>query len=359
MSKTIAAAARNHALFWTALTTALFGFLWLLGGILTPFVLGAVIAYLLAPIVNKFEKNKLSRSISALLILILFYAFVTVLLLLIAPPIYREAQQLAAATPELFEKLWAAATPHLGWLQERLGTGDIETLKNILAGNAGKALTLGGGFIAGIGNGGRAVAGFFALLALTPLVSFFMMKEWTNITAWIDGLLPRGSRDTIRDLLRQIDRKMSGFIRGQISVACALALLYGIGLFLTGLKFGFLIGLTSGLLYIIPYLGTAFGLVAGMIALFFQGFSLVLAGKIAVVFVIGQIVETYFLTPRLVGASVGLHPLWILFAVMAGAGLFGVTGMLLAVPAAAVVSVLMSFAIARYKESDFYADGKK
>lgn len=358
MSKPIAATARNQALFWAALTAALFAFLWVLGGVLTPFVLGAAIAYLLAPVVGKLEKNKVPRTLGALLILFLFYTAIAVLLMLITPPLYREAQQLAAASPELIEKLWAAVSPYLGWLQERLGAGDMETLKNIIATHAGRALTLGGGFIAGIGSGGRAVAGFFALLALTPLVAFFMMKEWANITAWIDGLLPRGSRDTIRDLLRQIDRKMAGFIRGQISVACALALLYGIGLLLTGLKFGFLIGLTAGLLYIVPYLGTAFGLVAGLSAAFFQGFSLALAGKIVAVFVAGQIIETYFLTPRLVGASVGLHPLWILFAVMAGAGLFGVTGMLLAVPAAAVVSVLLTFAIARYKDSDYYRNAK-
>ena len=172
----------------------------------------------------------------------------------------------------------------------------------------------------------------------------------------LQGLAPpRDGRDTIRNLLLQIDGKIAGFIRGQISVACALALFYAVGLALTVVKFGFMIGLCAGLLYIVPFLGTAFGIVAGLTSALFQGFTLALAGKIAAVFVVGQIVETYFLTPRLVGCSVGLHPVWILFSVMAGGSLFGITGMLLAVPVAAIAGVLIGFAIARYKTGPYYA----
>jgi len=352
-------APRNHALFWVAVIATLFGFLWLFNGVLLPFVLGMAIAYLLDPIVDRMEKRKLPRWAGALLILLAFYAATAMALLFILPPLYREAQQLVTAAPGLFDRLWEAATPYLGWLQERIGNGDMETLKSIILDNVGKTLQVGGGFIARVGAGGQAVAGLFATMALTPLVAFFMMKEWSHITAWIDDLLPRKSHKTIRDLLQQINQKMAGFVRGQISVACALAVLYAVGLALTGVKFGFTIGMAAGLLYIIPYLGTAFGLLAALTSAAFQGISLVLAGKILAVFVVGQIIETYFLTPRLVGSSVGLHPLWILFAVMAGGSLFGVTGMLLAVPVAAIAGVLIGFSINRYKKSPYYTDKKK
>lgn len=351
---TTRASSREYAFFWAALCASFLLFLWLFSGILTPFVLGMAIAYLLDPVVDRLEKMKLPRVAAVALILILFFLFAALLLILIWPPLQREAGQLVESLPAIMESLWGIITPYVQIAQERLGGGDAESLKKLLLDNTGKALTAGGGILAGIGNGGQAVAGFLGTLIITPLVAFFMMKEWDNMKDWMDNLLPRGSRDTIRDLLRQIDKKLAGFVRGQISVACVLALFYGIGLLLCGLKFGFIIGILAGLLYIVPYLGTAFGLMAGLAAAFFQGISWALVAKIAGVFIAGQILETYFLTPKLVGKSVGLHPLWILFAVMAGGALFGLTGMLLAVPVAAIAGVLLAFAIARYKKSSYY-----
>ena len=355
MSKSIPATARNHAAFWGGVTVLFLGFVWLFSGVLTPFVLGLAIAYLLSPVVDRMEKCKLPRWAGALFILLTFYAAVVAILALISPLLYREAQQFIAAAPDMLEKIWAYASPHLAWVQQHIGNGDLESAKSMILSNAGKALGIGGGVLAGIGDGGKAVAGFFGTLAITPLVAFFMMNEWPRIINWFDNLLPHNGRDTIRNLLQQIDGKIAGFIRGQISVACALALLYAVGLALTGVRFGFIIGLCAGLLYIVPFLGTAFGLVAGLTSALFQGITLTLAAKIIAVFVIGQIVETYFLTPRLVGSSVGLHPVWILFSVMAGGSLFGVTGMLLAVPVAAIAGVLIGFAIARYKAGPYYA----
>jgi len=347
-------ASREYVFFWTALCASFLLFLWLFSGILTPFVLGMAIAYLLDPVVDRLEEMKFPRGVGVAMILILFFLFAALLLALIWPPLQREAGQLVDALPSIMESLWEMIAPYAQMAQEKLGGGSAESLKKLLLDNTGQALTAGGGILAGLGNGGQAVAGFVSTLVITPLVAFFMMKEWDNMKDWIDNLLPRGSRDTIRDLMRQIDKKLAGFVRGQISVACVLALFYGIGLLLCDLKFGFIIGVLSGLLYIVPYLGTAFGLVASLAAAFFQGISWALVAKIAGVFIAGQVVETYFLTPKLVGKSVGLHPLWILFAVMAGGALFGLTGMLLAVPVAAVASVLLAFAISRYKKSSYY-----
>lgn len=359
MHKAASQNAKNQALFWGSVSLAAAGFLWLFSGVLTPFVTGLAVAYLLDPVIDRLEKRKMPRWAGAILILLLFYGLTASILILALPPFYREAQALAAAAPEMIDKLWTALSPHILWLQQRLGIDGVESAKTLLANNATKALGIGGGVLAGIGHGGRAVTGFLSFLAITPLVAFFMMKEWPRMTAWFDGLLPRSSRDTIRGLLSQIDRKLAGFVRGQISVACALALLYSVGLALTGVKFGFLIGLCAGMLYVVPYLGTAFGLAAGLAAALFQGFTVALALKIAAVFALGQAVETYFLTPRLVGGSVGLHPVCILFAVMAGGSLFGVTGMLLAVPTAAVASVLLGHAVVRYKDSAYFTGGRQ
>lgn len=345
---------RKYIFFWTGLCAAFLAFLWLFNGILTPFVLGMAIAYLLDPVVDRLEKMKFPRSGAVALILALFFLFAALLMALIWPTLQREAGQLAEALPAMTESLWSIIAPYIQMAQEKLGGGDADPLKKLLLDNTGRALTAGGGILAGLGNGGQAVAGFLGALIITPLVAFFMMKEWDGMKDWIDNLLPRASRDTIRDLMRRIDKKIAGFVRGQISVACVLALFYGIGLLLCDLKFGFIIGVLSGLLYIIPYLGTAFGLIAGLAAAFFQGIGWALVVKIAGVFIAGQILETYFLTPKLVGNSVGLHPLWILFAVMAGGALFGLTGMLLAVPVAAIAGVLLAFAIAHYKKSSYY-----
>lgn len=344
----------SRTFFWAALAALFLGFLWLFSGILTPFVLGMTIAYLLDPVVSKMERRRIGRATGAILILTLFFLTTALLLMLIGPVLYREARDLAMAVPEMFARLRDTIEPHISWLKESLGQRNADGVKAALLTNADKALNVSGGLVAGTILGGKALMGFIGTLVITPLAAFFMMKEWPRITAWADGLLPRASRHTIRGLLHQIDRKMAGFVRGQISVALSLATLYSIGLLITGVNFGFLIGIVAGLLYIVPYLGTAFGLVAAFSAALFQGISMALAIKIAAVFVIGQVIETYFLTPRLVGGSVGMHPLWVLFAVMAGGSLFGLTGMLLAVPVAAIIGVLTGFAIGRYKESELY-----
>lgn len=356
MSTTSRFPQQNSLLFWALVFAAFCAFLWMAGGVLTPFVLGAAVGYLLDPAVDALEKRKIPRGLGSACILAIFFAIIIFILLLIAPPLAREGGQLAESAPAMLDRLWNLIAPYLQAVQERLGGGDPETIKKMLLGNAGTALAAGGGILAGLGNGGLAVAGFLGTLVVTPLVAFFMMKEWDNMKRWVDNLIPRSSRHTIHGLMKQIDRKLAGFVRGQITVAFVLALFYGIALMLCGLNFGFIIGLGAGLLYIIPYVGTAFGLIAGLSAALFQGFTWILAAKVIGVFVAGQVFETYFLTPKLVGESVGLHPLWILFSVMLGGALFGVIGMLLAVPVAAVASVLIGFVLTRYKNSNYYKD---
>ena len=185
------------------------------------------------------------------------------------------------------------------------------------------------------------------------------MKEWEHIMAWGEDLLPRDNKDTIKDLLKQIDAKISGFVRGQISVAVILGIAYAIALTIAGLKYGALIGLAAGLLSIIPMVGSAIGLVVSIVVAYFQSFDLTYVAIIAAIFFAGQIIEGNILSPKIVGDSVGLHPLWVFFALLAGGALFGVLGMLLAVPVAAIAGVLLAFAIMQYKSSPLYKGKSK
>ena len=208
-------------------------------------------------------------------------------------------------------------------------------------------------------SGGLAFLNVMSLILITPIVSFYLLREWDEIVAWVDSYLPRDAAPEIREQARLIDETMAGFIRGQASVCLTLGAFYGIGLTLLGLNSGLLVGLAAGFISFVPYVGATVGMLVGLGIAFFQfgmeGWGYIAA--VAGVFLVGQTLESYVLTPRLVGDRVGLHPLWIIFALMAGGALFGFTGVLLAVPAAAVIGVLIRYALGRYKKSSLYDQG--
>lgn len=352
--KVSALTARNHFIFWSLTFVFFLVFVWLFSGMLLPFVLGLAIAYLLNPLVEYLGRYRVPRWIAALAILGLFLIFVLVVLGLIAPPLYREASELANALPAYAEKFSEVLTPYVSLMQEKFGAGDLSSYQQALQNNIGKALNIGVSVLGGLASGGQAFAGFLSVSLLTPIVAFFMMKEWAAMTKWIDNLLPRGSYDTIKDLLKQIDSKLAGFVRGQMSIALLLAIVYALALSIAGLKFGFLIGLMAGIVSIIPLVGSTIGLLVSVIVAWFQAGEWSYVALIAGIFLAGQFIEGNFLSPKILGSSVGLHPLWILFALLAGGSLFGIVGMLLAVPVAAVIGVLLGFAISKYKDSPFY-----
>jgi len=345
---------QNHALFWAATTLFLLGFVWLFKGVLTPFVLGIAIAYLLNPLVNGLTKMKMPRLMAVLLILLSFFIFVIVSVIFAAPPLAREAASLAESIPGYIDDLVDFINPYLVMAQDKFGGDYADNLKNFLQNNAGKLVQLTGGVAGGLASGGQAVVGFFTTLLLTPLVAFFMMQEWPRITTWIDDLIPRKNASVIKGMLSEMNSKVSGFVRGQITVAFFLAVIYAVALTIAGLNYGFLIGISAGFLSIIPLVGSTIGLIVSVVIAWFQTGEINYVFIIAAIFFIGQVVEGNILTPKLVGDSVGLHPLWVLFALMAGGSLFGIVGMLLAVPVAAVVGVLLSFAISEYKDSPYY-----
>lgn len=345
----------NRALFWGGFLALFIGFIWLFSDILTPFILGIAIAYLLDPIVRRFAAwKRIPRWVVGLIILTLFFGILGLIFILIAPMAFRQGQQLIEQIPNYIQNTLDYLSPYLVWIQDRVGEDYIEQINTYIKGNAGKLLGATGGIVGGVAAGGKIVAGMATTLALTPLVAFFMIKEWPYIVRWVEGLYPRQHAAMIRELLKEIDGKLSGFIRGQITVAFLLGIIYAVALTIAGLNYGFLIGLGAGIFSIIPLVGSTLGLVVAVIVSWFQAGDPVYTGIIAAIFFAGQFIEGNFLSPKIVGDSVGLHPLWILFALLAGGALFGIVGMLLAVPVAAVIGVLMGFAIKQYKASPLY-----
>jgi predicted PurR-regulated permease PerM len=346
--------ARNHALFWSAACVGFFIFVYIFKAVLLPFVLGMAIAYLLNPLVGALGRVKIARAPAAILITALFFAAVAAFLAVLAPLIYKQTLQLAEDLPGYFDALMTFIEPYSHQALALLGQENGADLKSVLGNHVGTAAGIGKQILESLAAGGQAALGALSVIAFTPIVTYFMMKEWDRITSWAEDLLPQKNKNTILDLLGQIDRKISGFVRGQISVAVILGVAYAIALTIAGLKYGFLIGLLSGALSIIPMVGSTVGLLASVTVAWFQSGDLVFVAIIAGIFFAGQLIEGNILSPKIVGDSVGLHPLWVFFALLAGGSLFGILGMLLAVPVAAVAGVLLAFAIVQYKRSPYY-----
>lgn len=346
-------------IFWSLVVILFLGAVWAFQEILLPFVLGLGVAYLLNPLVNRLERWKIPRTVAVLLILGAFILLVLAVLLMTVPILYREILQLVSELPQLADRLWVMAQPYAERFQAALGIEGAAEIRTALKDYAGTAAKFGQQLLQGLAAGGTAVVGFLTLTLLMPIVAFFMMREWPAMTRWVRELLPRQYAPAILDLIGKIDEKVAGFVRGQLIVAFLLGLIYALALSLAGLKYGFLIGLGAGALSIIPLAGSVVGLLVGGAVAWFQSGDLAYTGLIAGIFIVGQIVEGNVLTPKVVGESVGLHPLWILFALMAGSALFGLVGMFLAVPVAASAGVLLRFALDRYRQSLFYKSGEK
>lgn len=340
--------------FWLGSVTVLGLKLWIFSPILLPFVLGAVIAYLLNPVVNALGQFKISRVFSTLLILGGFFAFVLTGLGILFPIVSAEIMKLLKSTPDYLNQLWAMTEPYRASLEKHIGDEEIEQLRSNLEASSGKLLSLSQDFLGGLVSSGNALLGFMSILVITPVVAFYMMIEWPRITKWIDSFIPKHHYTSVRDLLDEINEKLSGFIRGQFLVAFVLGVFYATAMKIAGLNFGLVIGISAGLLSIIPMVGSTIGLLAGVTVAYFQTYEFSYVATIAAIFLAGQLFEGYVLTPKLVGDRVGLHPLWILFALMAGGALFGFVGVLIAVPVAAVVSVLAAFVLKQYKQSVYY-----
>lgn len=342
--------------FWFTIFLIICALMWLFKDVLAPFFIGFVIAYLLNPIIRRLQTDKFSRKAATLSILTAFFTVLILAVAVVSPFATRELGQFIQEFPGYLNDLWMQLQPVVQDLQALLGIEYSNSIADTVQPFLGQATETGKGFLKGIFSGGMAVVDFTITLFITPIVAYFLIKDWPKITEWVDDLMPRNHENDLNHILKQIDQKLAGFIRGQLTVCLVLGIGYAIALTIAGLKYGFLIGLMAGLLSIIPYVGSAVGLATAVIVAWFQAGEISYVGIIAVIFLVGQFLEGNFLSPKLVGDSVGMHPLWVLFAVMAGGAVFGIVGMILAVPVAAVAGVLISFFIGIYKKSALYQE---
>jgi predicted PurR-regulated permease PerM len=345
---------RNQIIFWAVTLALIFLFVWIFKGILLPFVLGMIIAYLLDPAVKAMRRRNIPRWAAALLILGAFGLVMIVLILLLLPVAYKEVMQLVETMPHYIDRATQMVHDSSNWLQKRFRGSDFTNIQDALQNNISTAMQAGGGLVLTLATGGWALINIIYTAVLTPIIAFLMMNDWPRMKRWLDDMVPRGSHETVGELWHEIDAKLSGFIRGQLTVCFLLGMSYAIALTIAGLNFGFLIGLMIGVMTIIPLVGSTTGLLIALTVGWFQTNELSYLAIIGGIFFMGQFVEGNILTPRVMGKSVGMHSLWVLFALMAGGALFGIVGMLMAVPVTAVVGVLMGYTIRRYKQSAFY-----
>jgi predicted PurR-regulated permease PerM len=342
------------ALFWLGIGLLFFVFVYLIRGVLLPFVLGALIAYFLDPAADKLEKWKFSRNLATVTITLSFFTIIALVSLLVIPTIFSQFSGLIADLPtylsEVEIKYEAQLLSWLGTLPETY----MESIKNAASNFSGVMIKFAGDMAGGLFQSGVAIINILSLILITPVVAFYLLRDWDIIKLRFFSLLPRKHEIIIREQLMLIDSTLAGFIRGQINVCLLLGGFYAIGLSLAGLKFGILIGIATGLLVILPYVGLMFGMCIGLTVAFFQFGTWGGMLPILMVFIAGQILEGNFVTPKLVGEKVGLHPVWIIFGLLAGAALFGFVGVLIAVPVTAVIGVLIRFALSHYLHSSYY-----
>jgi predicted PurR-regulated permease PerM len=350
----------RQVIFWIVALAVFAGVMWLLSPVLLPFVAGMALAYLLDPLARRGERFGIGRPVSALVVLTVVLVVMVVGVMVTAPIAANQFTAFMDNLPGYVSKVQSLlADPSRPWLAKIFGGGLPDAEKS-----AGGLVSQGSGFIAGflasLWSGGRAVFSVLSLLVITPVVAFYLLCDWDRVVVTVDNWIPRQHRDTVHALARDIDAAIAGFVRGQAVICLILAAFYAIGLTLAGLNSGFLIGLMTGLFSFIPFVGALTGfMVAAIVAVAQFWPDWMSMAMVAGVFLIGQGLEGYILSPKLVGAKVGLHPVWLMFSLLAFGYLFGFVGLLIAIPLAAAIGVLVRFAIRKYTESPVYTGEKR
>jgi predicted PurR-regulated permease PerM len=342
--------------FWIAALVFAVLLLFVLRGILLPFVAGFALAYLLDPLADRLQKVGIGRLGASLLILILFVLILIISLMILVPFAAQQVAAFVERLPGYVTRLQELGTEQLGPLIRKLGLEDALPAAPPSVGNLiSQGIAWIAAFLQGLWSGGQALLGIFSLLVVTPVVAFYTLIDWDRMVKTVDSWMPTRNRDTIRAIARDIDRAIAGFVRGQALVCLILGTFYAVSLALIGLNFGALIGMTAGILSFIPYVGSLTGLILSVgvaIVQFWPDWTMIAATL--GIFIFGQFVEGNILSPKLVGESVGLHPVWLMFALVAFGALFGFVGLLLAVPLAAAIGVIARFALRQYLASPLY-----
>lgn len=342
--------ARQQLVYWGAAAFVFLLVLWGLGAVFLPFLVGGAIAYFLDPIADRLERLGLSRVMATAVIALVATLIFLIIALSVLPMLARQLTGLIAAAPDMAQRLQVFLNDQFPQLHQR-GSVINETLQSL-----GEAVKARGGQLAQtLLSSAMGVVNFAVFIVVVPVVAFYMLLDWDRMIAKIDSWLPRDHVEEVRIIAHAVDRVLSGFVRGQVSVCLLLGTFYAISLMLAGLNFGLISGAIAGALTFIPYVGAIIGgsLSIGLALYQFWGDWLQI-GIVVGIFAFGQFMEGNVITPKLVGNSIGLHPLWLIFALSAFGTLFGFAGMLVAVPVAAVIGVLMRFALDRYLQGELF-----
>jgi predicted PurR-regulated permease PerM len=344
---------KRHLLFWTSTLVAFAFLLWLLSEILLPFVAGLALAYLQVPLADRMERRGINRTVASLLIVGVVVLVFILLGLVLVPIMAEQFAALLASIPTYVMHLQAfLADPGPDWLRHLLNEGDASKTMSELVAQGATYLTA---LMSSLWSGGKALISFISVLVIMPVVTFYLICDWHQMVATLDDWVPPRQRPTVHELLKEIDAAISGFVRGQIGVCLIVGSYYAVALTLLGLNFGLLIGMSAGILTFMPYVGSMTGLlIATSVAIgqFWPQWTYI--AIVVAVFMFGQFVEGNVLAPKLVGEKVGLHPVWLIFAMFAFGYLLGFVGLLIAVPLAAAISVLFRFGLRRYMASPVY-----
>lgn len=346
------------ALFWLIALGLFLLFLFTFRTILLPFVAGMILAYALDPVADWMEARGFGRLGATVLILLVFLILLILGTLALGPILLSQLSELVRGLPGIIEQ----AQDLLGLavnneIAEFFGL-DADSIRGSVREMLGSGAQIFSTFVQSVWSGGRALANIASLMVVTPFVAFYLLRDWKKVEAWVDDLLPREHADEIRKLGTRIDAKVAAFVRGQLLVGLILGTFYAVGLMAVGLNYGLLIGMISGMLSFVPYLGFAVGFALSAIVSLVQ-FSpdWVWPAVTIGIYLAGQFLEGYVLYPRILGSRVGMHPVWLFFSLFAFGYLLGFVGLLVAVPAAAAVGVLFSYAIERYRASPMYTGG--
>jgi len=340
----------TQAKYWSIILVVLMLLLWFLGDVLLPFVIGAAIAYFLDPVADKFESLGFSRAFATSLITLIAAFIFIIASLIVVPTLVQQTFALFDTAPAVVRDLQAYLTNKFPALM------DSESVLRKSLSSVGESIqSRGGEFLGSFASSISSLVNVALLFVIVPVVTFYLLLDWDRMVSHVDSLLPLDHAEIVRDLAGQIDETLAGFVRGMGTVCLILGTYYAVALMLVGLQFGLVVGFVAGLVTFIPYVGA---LVGGAMAIGLGLFQFwgewVSLGLVAGIFVLGQMVEGNILTPKLVGSSVGLHPVWLLIALSVFGSLFGFVGMLVAVPVAAVIGVLVRYAVDQYKGGRLY-----
>lgn len=343
----------KNTLIFTGIILSLILCIFLVKSILLPFIIAFILAYLLNPLAS-FFKPKIGKSGGACIAVLTFFLGIFSFFLVVIPLVQAQVIRFSIKIPSYVRHIWKKLESLITLLKEHVPEEQVRQQLYKLSYTLSSVFDHASSFILKFISNGIAFFTIISLLFIVPIVLFYLLKDWDSLTSNIKKLIPKRFLNSTQQILHEIDVNLSGFVRGQISVCMVLAIFYSIGLSLTGLDLGLLVGIIIGFLSIIPYFGFLFGLILSIILAALQNASLTLWLSIAGVFAAGQVLDAIFITPHFLGKNIGLHPVWIMFSLLAGGAIAGFTGVLLAIPLACIIKVLCHHLIKAYKDSTLY-----